>query len=355
MYNVLGGDQSGLGITELILTPAAQMEPPYLAISDEYTEFVRSGNIKVLKGKVTGNSKEGSDRIIVENDGKEQLISNVATVIFATGFDPAPSLDFLPPDLLQTLQLDPTHDEFPLALNVHSVISQKVPSLGFVGFYRSAYWGAIEMQARFLGKLWTGDAAAAKALAEDETMDNMLKLRGDPRRAQFPMGDYAYLMESFSDILGIKRQEPGGDPDARTGQVTPARYTDDNASATEKAETELALKLFYNTFDESAQGRYLARATFRAMQGDWKLNREIKSFIESYPSGTLDGSAQFLPRYPTDEGFDAEYLYLERGEFTSTTGLKFTAKRRYVFFPRRFIQFTIPKVMSCVEISGSVP
>jgi hypothetical protein len=36
----------------------------------------------------------------------------------------------------------------------------------------------------------------------------MMKLRGDPRRAQFPMGDYAYLMESFGEILGIDRFEP---------------------------------------------------------------------------------------------------------------------------------------------------
>jgi hypothetical protein len=184
------------------------------------------------------------------------------------------------------------------------------------------------MQARFLSKLWTGDTAASKALAEDKTMDTMLKLRNDPRRAQFPMGDYAYLMESFSEILGIKRSEE--DPSARTGQVTPSRYTYelDKVSKTQKNEITLARKLFYNTFDDSAKGKYLARVTFRAMQGDWKLNRVIKSFIDSYPSGTLDGTAQFLPRFPTAEGFDAEYLYLEKGDFTSDQGLRFTAKRR---------------------------
>jgi len=33
----------------------------------------------------------------------------------------------------------------------------------------------------------------------------MLALRKDPRRAQFPMGDYSFLMEDFSEKLGIKR------------------------------------------------------------------------------------------------------------------------------------------------------
>jgi hypothetical protein len=76
----------------------------------------------------------------------------------------------------------------------------------------------MEMQARLLGKLWSGGEKVAHALKDDTTIDEMMKLRGDPRRAQFPMGDYAYLMESFSEILGIKRFEPaesGADPSVR--------------------------------------------------------------------------------------------------------------------------------------------
>ena len=76
----------------------------------------------------------------------------------------------------------------------------------------------MEMQARYLGKLWSGDNEAAKALQDDETMDEMLKLRHEPLLcAQFPMGDYAYLMESFSRILGIQRYEPNN-PTERTGR-----------------------------------------------------------------------------------------------------------------------------------------
>jgi hypothetical protein len=135
-------------------------------------------------------------------------IPNVAAVVCATGFDASQSLDFLPKEILETLQFDPNDDGFPLALNYHTTVSRKFPSLGFVGFYRSPYWGVMEMQARFLGKLWSGDEKVAHSLNDDNTIDEMMKLRGDPRRAQFPMGDYAYLMESFGEILGIKRFEP---------------------------------------------------------------------------------------------------------------------------------------------------
>jgi hypothetical protein len=95
--------------------------------------------------------------------------------------------------------------------------SRKMPSLGFVGFYRSPYWAVMENQARFLEKLWSGDAQAEQTLEEDTTMEEMLSLRQDSRCAQFPMGDYAYLMESFSTILGMQRYEPS-DPSLRTGK-----------------------------------------------------------------------------------------------------------------------------------------
>jgi hypothetical protein len=129
-------------------------------------------------------------------------IEDVAVIICATGFDASPSLNFLSTKVLQILQYDSTDDGLPLALNVHATVSRSIPSLGFVGFYRSPYWGVMEMQARYLAKLWSGDYTATKALEMDTTMESMMKLRKNPRRSQFPMGDYAYLMESLTEIVG---------------------------------------------------------------------------------------------------------------------------------------------------------
>jgi hypothetical protein len=330
MNKYIGSDQSDLGASELAMVGDARTQPPYVALSDEYIEFVRSGNIKVIKGKVIGGSLDHPNSIIMDDAGDHKVVEDVEAVVLATGFDASPSLDFLPEEILQTLQFEPACDEFPLALNVNCAASRSIPSLGFVGFYRSPYWGVMEMQARYLGKLWSGDEAAAKALEEDKTVDTMLKLRRDPRRAQFPMGDYAYLMESFASILGIRRFQPEN-ANARTGLVLPARYSYDVASDKQKTQIDFALTRFYDTFSRSEKDRkYLARAVFRALQGDWKLEREITSFISSYPSGRLTGSAKLLPRFPTKEGFDLEYLYLEKGDFTTTTGLHFSANRRFV-------------------------
>lgn len=307
-------------------------EPVYVTVSDQYNEYVRSGLIRLVRGKVT-KTIEGTTDSILNVDGEEEIVlDDVAAVVFASGFDARPSIDFLPEEILQTLDFDPSGDKFPLGLDMHGAVSRHYPSLGFVGFYRSPYWGVMEKQAQFLGKLWTGDGKAAKALAEDDSREKMLKLRNNPRAAQFPMGDYAYLMESFSDILGIQRIEPSGtEAGVRTGIVLPARYLDPNANESQGKQSSRALEEVDKIFMESAESaRFVQRAIFKAMQGVWKLERVIDSRRSDYPSGTLLGTAQFHPRAPTDEKYDMELLYNESGEFISPQGFRFTATRRYV-------------------------
>ncbi|RDL40056.1 FAD protein [Venustampulla echinocandica] len=329
MNTYIGTDQSDLGTPHLEMQGDVRSDTPWLSVSDGYCEYVRSGKIRTVQGKVVRGQGSDGDVIVLQNDGIESSIEGVAAVVFATGYEACPSLDFLPEDILETLQFEPTSDAFPLALNVHSTINKEIPSLGFVGFYRSPYWGIMEMQARYLGRLWSGDSKAAKAMNEDTTLESMVKLRNDPLCAQFPMGDYAYLMESFSDILDIKRAEPEGST-GRTGLVLPHRYLPNTASETEREEASTALRIVDQAIEDSTErAKFVAKAAFRAMQGDWKLERTIASRIDSYPSGTLSGNAYFKPRLPTERGYDLEYLYLESGEFNATNGFKFQAKRSY--------------------------
>jgi hypothetical protein len=327
MGTYIGTDQTDLS-KEISMTGSVRSEPPLLACSDHYTEFIRHKKIKLVTGKVTRASLNTIE--IADGFGNTQTISDIAAIVCATGFDASASLSFLPADILEKLQFSPGSDEFPLALNVHSTINRKIPSLGFVGFYRSPYWGVMEMQARFLSALWSGDSKSAKALEDDTTIDSMLKLRQDPRRAQFPMGDYAYLMESFASILSITRQEPPSSPsDTKTGIVLPPRYLPTSASPSSQHEAKLSLEIIDHIFSSSAsQGNFVARAVFRALQGIWHLDRKISSKLETFPSGSLNGTASFLPRSPTEEGKEMEYLYFEEGEFRPSWGGTMSAKRR---------------------------
>ncbi|KAF7959576.1 hypothetical protein EAE96_001192 [Botrytis aclada] len=331
LNNYLGTDQSGIGTDHLAIAGGICSGPPRLTVSDNYVEFVRAGDIKTIRGKVISTKLDQSNSITVEENGNQQIINDVAAVILATGFDASPSLDFLPKEILQHLSFDELSSKLPLALNVHSTVNAKIPSLGFVGFYRSPYWGVMEMQARFLGKLWSGDARAQKTLELDNTLDELLQLRTDHRLAQFPMGDYAYLMESFATAVGIKRQEPTDDPEARTGIVLPSRYIYSHASSAQKEQAALALSAISSTFDSSTRGAFVSKAIFRSLQGTWRLSRSLKSSLSTFPSGTFTGTAKFLPRFPTTPSFDSEYLYIEEGDFVTDTGMTFKASRRYVY------------------------
>lgn len=312
------------------MTDELMSEPPYLGISDQYYEFVRSGKIRIIRGKVVKSSNASPNSISLQDEEKERSLDNIAAVIFATGFDPSSSLEFLPEHILKELHFDTTSERVPLALNVHGSISKNMPSLGFVGFYRSPYWGVMQKQAEFLGKLWSGDEKAKEAVAKDETLEKILKLRNNPRIAQFPMGDYSYLMENFSEILNINRIEPEGAAEgSRSGNVLSSRYLNNNASETQLQQSTAAILDVNKTLKASSEsGRFVPWAIFRAMQGDWKLEREIISRRSDYPSGNLSGSAYFYPRAPTDDSFDFEYLYQENGEFVSSQGFRFTATRR---------------------------
>jgi len=148
------------------------------------------------------------------------------------------------------------------------------------------------------------------------------------RVCRFPMGDYAYLMESFSDILGIKRLEKTADS-SRTGIVLPPRYIYNDASELERQEASNALEIVDRILDDSgARAKFVARGVFRGLQGVWNLNRTISSRLATFPSGTLTGTARFHPRYPTHDDADMEYLYFEEGEFKPSWGGTMSAKRR---------------------------
>lgn len=70
---------------------------------------------------------------------------------------------------------------------------------------------------------------------------------------------------------------------------------------------------------------------FIALEGSWKIFRNLDSAAPTYPSGSFEGTAIFEKRPPTNPKFEAEYLYLEDGKLTTQQGLSLVATRRYVY------------------------
>lgn len=348
----LGTDQSEFSPL-LSLSPLEQSDPPYLAISDTYMEFVRSGLITPIRGKM-GRLDKHTATIIPSNEH----IDDVAAVVHATGFEAASSLSFLPESLLQTLSCTPGDLNNTIALAFHGTHHPSIPHLGFVGFYRAPYWGVIEMQSRFLAALWSAGGPSSPslpapiqtALRNDISIQRTLSLRHDPRSSQFPMGDYPFMMQDFAAALGLRRSKP--DPsmvDHPMDILTPARYPAPSLTDGQAAEVNESLRQTRETAVAGLTGgRFVAPAVFRSLLGEWRLERSLVSRLPGHPTGHFSGTAKFLLRSGTADGrgklgenapgadgddgdMGLEYLYVEDGDFRAENGMQFRATRRYVW------------------------
>ncbi|TWU71034.1 hypothetical protein ED733_001404 [Metarhizium rileyi] len=349
----LGTDQSVFS-SLLHVDDVMTTQPPYLAVSDWYCDFVRSHFISLSNARF--ESLDGNTAKLT--DGTE--IKDVIAVVLATGFDPSPCISYLPSDVLKTLKHSPHHTEQPLALAFHGTHHPDVPGLGFVGFYRSPYWGVMQMQARFLADYWsTPKDALPRALSSkmksDTSIQRTLDLRGDPRLSQFPMGDYPFLMQEFSEALSIPRIDPSlsGIPTLSYNSLpldmlTPARYPSPSDDASAKKDAEKSRQdTVQVTIDGLTTARFVPRAVFRSLLGTWKLERDLSSRLATHPTGHFSGTAQFLLRDKTSDGLQCarqyselsdadadggmEYLYVEEGEFKTEQDVRFRASRRYVW------------------------
>lgn len=345
---IVGTDQSVFS-PEIAISDDDTLNPPYLAISENYANLVRSGLVSASHGRLDGF--EGDAAVISPSQAK---IGDIAAVVLATGFDAASSLSFLPSSVQQVLAVSAADNNNPVALAFHNTHHPAIPGLGFVGFYRSPYWGVAEMQARFVTELFLAGGPASptlpshiqEALKNDTSINRTLNLRTDPRRSQFPMGDYVWLMHEFASALGleISPPQPNMPPlppsNQPTNILTPARFPPKAATAPQKEQAALSLAQVERSVRAALTStKYVARAVFRSLLGEWKLERSLTSRLPSHPSGHFSGTARFLLREGTRDGRESstpedpglEYLYVEEGDFRASNGLTFRATRRYVW------------------------
>ncbi|PVF92541.1 FAD/NAD(P)-binding domain-containing protein [Serendipita vermifera] len=332
LTEVIGSNQAELGDDSLAVPRSDFVKPPWVIISTMHAEFVRSHEIDLTLGRVT---KIGPSSVtITAPDSQEATLEDVVVIVMATGFSPHPALSFLDDSILKQLSYQPDDLYAPLSLYNYSTMHPDVPSLGFVGFYRGAYWGVIEQQARFLAALWSGSLDSPPSIAPAPVTLS--------QRGQFPMGDYIGLMESFSDHLGIKRLPISKSIGIDDGPATPSRYVA-NADQNEQQDGEVASALESLAKDLANPVNFIAPAVFRALQGSWNLVREIKSFSSHYPSGKFVGEAHLYPRAPTEPEYAAEYLYVEKGKLTTENGLSIEGWKSYVYR----LSAEEPQKMSC--------
>ncbi|KAF7170364.1 hypothetical protein CNMCM5623_002787 [Aspergillus felis] len=328
--SILGEDYTSIGPGDIELGSGEKeaLQPPWVAIGNDYAEFVRSKAIRTAIGRVSAvhASSPGRAKVDIEQPGKESmLLDDVAAIVLATGFTPFPSLAFLPEDVLYALEYSPDDSFFPLILDGKGSTNANIPDLGFVGFYRGPYWGVMEMQARNLAHTWAradtehGIQFSAKEqeskAQERQSVRDYRNADPDLHRGQFPMGDYTGLMESFARDLGICRA-PLPELNERPGPVVPARYA---VSGLGRADIQTSLQALQETLQPTRGGASpaVAMAIFRALHGSWDFSR-------SGQGGVASGISIFSPRYPSSPAYEKEYLYEESGHTLASFVYRFT-------------------------------
>ncbi|KAL4934717.1 uncharacterized protein BDV17DRAFT_13284 [Aspergillus undulatus] len=309
----------------------ASDRPPWTSIADYYAGFVRSGAIKVLTGRALSidESEHGNGTISLDMPSGSASLTNAAAIIMATGFKPSESLSFLPQDVLSTLEYSKEDHSMPLVLDRWSSGHSGIKDLGFVGFYRGAFWGPAELQAQVHADTWAAldlenEASASLLLPEDEQHSRAVErqrvralrnLRPVSRRGQFVLGDYVGLMESLARKLGRRRLPirpyDGVSP---TGPVVPVRYAstvndEDTAVSRENSagkEVEISMAALRGTHVQSSTS--IAAAIFRALHGQWIFKRTNSTHGLGGREIKTTGKATFHPRYPSCPDHEAEYL-----------------------------------------------
>ena len=335
MQTIVGGNQSDIS-DALVAQKGEERGAAYVALTETYSEFARSGLIETMRGRVTGLDFKETHLISasVKNEDEEFELDGIAAVIYATGYTPCPALDILDDDTKAAIQYDSTSMRLPMILEQWQTMSRDATSVSFIGFYEGPYWGMMEMQARLTAQRWlTGDLAPRKPYEQPQ---ELLKIRQAFKNRtadapQFWFSDYLGYLEDIAGHLGISRNDNGFKE--REGTISPARYQCEHINA--EAATAIMTDLHGIWRSCHDDGKFVPRAAFRALHGNWIIERNIESAIPTFPSGTLKGTASFHPRFPTPDKsgkiFDLEYLYIESGEFTTSTGYTMTASRRYVY------------------------
>ncbi|GKZ28655.1 hypothetical protein AbraIFM66950_011091 [Aspergillus brasiliensis] len=355
-HSLLGAEYAKIGSFGISSSESEDPQPSWIGIGDDYAEYVRSGFIKPTIGRVS-NINSASTLTVTLPDGSQETISDITAIITATGYTPFSSLSFLPPTVLSTLEYS-THDPFiPLILDGKGTSHAEIPDLGFVGFYRGPYWGAMEMQARSLANTWAKDLSFTGPYFTNEELTQKTNERDLLRtlrttnlpRSQFPMGDYVGLMETLARDLNIPRApiptstsnhhhhhqaNTTHNDNYNHGPVLPSRYIptpfltptpSDRLSTLIDRESTNTLKSLQRTITPSPTNYNLGMgmAIFRALNGQWAYTRTVTHILPSPSAASLptptrssqicqvQGTATFHPRRTSSIWYEKEYVYEE--------------------------------------------
>lgn len=369
---IIGHDQYDIS-PALHVSDKYMRQSPWVAITDSYAGFVRTGVIKPITGRLSEVPLTSPRTLVLEPGTPGSVaeeIREVDTIVLATGYHPTSSLQpmfsrsmFSSFTSSPSVPKDPNFLPFLLYNQILHPAFQRTG--GFVGMHKGPYFGVMEMQGRWLAALFSGkvdwptDEEMRKGIeASGKIRDSRADRNQSGFRPQWSSSDY---LEVVGDLRG--RLKMPFTPSATTyspNPMIPAHFVDANSN--NEANRMLSSLKAYITPPPSTGASFVAKAIFRSLQGKWAIFRRIDSKHPGFPSGQFTGSAEFRPRTPTftpsprseeepnspgcstrlvqdrnppssetPGGEILEYLYIEQGDFVTDTGSTMTGRRRYIY------------------------
>ncbi len=182
------------------------IDPPFVAISDNYMPMVKAGKITVMRGRLIGFDAQHALVAQFNNAGREEKDEQrhkqikIDAIITCTGY--RNDLDFLAEDLQQKINYKP-EDQFQSVCLYESVFHPDLPGMAFVGMYRGPYWATMELQARWIIAVFS----VQQNLPNEEKMragiQKEIEIRNQNPRLQFPHSDYIGMIDDLAAYLGV--------------------------------------------------------------------------------------------------------------------------------------------------------
>eukprot|EP01126_Amoeba_proteus_P054153 TRINITY_DN6643_c0_g1_i5.p1 TRINITY_DN6643_c0_g1~~TRINITY_DN6643_c0_g1_i5.p1 ORF type:complete len:420 (-),score=85.26 TRINITY_DN6643_c0_g1_i5:163-1422(-) len=173
-----------------LITPNREY-PPYTVVCDGYYKKINEGKISLLPRAESINGN------VVTCVGGETV--TVDKVICATGFEL--DISFFDQQILQILKYKKEDKLQPLIL-FETVFHPDLENLAFVGVYRGPYFAVMELQARWVCKVFSKELN----LSDEEVQKGLIReeeIRNIQLRPQFPHPDFVKMADDLATKLGI--------------------------------------------------------------------------------------------------------------------------------------------------------
>lgn len=317
--------QSPLGI------PTDTCSPPRVAISDDYLNLAIDGNIHVVHGRVATATETNDDTLNIKLED-DKVLNGIDRIIFCTGY--RSQLNFLEPDILNTLEYDEMDGYAPLSL-CYDAFHPKLPGLGFVGMYKGPYFGVMELQARLLAGMLSGKVTPSQDDMNSALHDSQSIRQNSERRAQFPRFDYIGMMDSLAEQVDLVPSKEFG---AKGMMASPVFYQPSKEVARQyKKELETELEIGTQETDGGTTCANVAKIALSALVGKWNFERTITQFSSLDPPQRVTGQISFsLMQPPISEKKQQgqewnTVLYHEDGIFLLPGGKEIEVFREYEY------------------------